>query len=427
MERIPCSCGGENERCFRCDGRGWYEPEGWQQYMSLTPVHQPVHQPVQPPIRRQIGTRKIIVLENNPLPPPFFPAERRPKRPVITKVKSSPMRSDKKQSFKKVFLRLGSRKTFECFYLDGVINSENVSAIAAKFIEQVNQLDKDLFQAYIVCGLRILSTDRATARIKNQLGEIEEYRLRKNYFPHFVRIVPENSVHRKKVSRSKAGAHDNSSHPSLLAPPKQQPRHDVVNQVALSSTRPAKKNPYRREFLNLGPHRIFPCFYRPGRIQLERLLAVARDFTEHFNQLDKEFFKTNLVCQLCIDSVTEATARIRNTSRQIEEYRLRKNHLPKFVRMVSGDEISGLRASWQSATSIPHGKKEISKSKPQRNSNPRPKNRVDEAARFPEESGNPLFDNAPESYRRLDATRDHWQLRDHGQFGSSPSYDDFDE
>lgn len=426
MERIPCSCGGENERCFRCDGRGWYEPEA-QQSISPTPVHQPVQYPVQQPIRRQTGTRKIIILEDNPLPPPFFPAERRPKRPVITKVKPSPMRLDKKQAFRNVFLRLGPRKAFECSYLEGVINSENVSAIAIKFIDQFNQLSKDFFKTYLVCGLRILSTDRATARIKNLLGEVEEYRLRRNYFPHFLRIVPEKPVHRKNVSRNKAGAHDNGSNPSLLAPPKQQPRRDVVNQVALSSTRSTKKNPYRMQFLNLGPHRIFPCFYRPGRVQLERLPAVARGFTEHFNQLDKEFFNTYLVCQLCIDSVTDATARIRNTSRQIEEYRLRKNHLPQFLRIVSEDEISSLRASSQSGTSMPDGKKEMSKSKPQRGSNPGLKNRVGEATRFEKESQNPLFENAPESYRRLDATRDHWQLRDHGQFGSSPSYDDFDE
>lgn len=25
MVDVPCSCGGENERCFRCDGRGYYE------------------------------------------------------------------------------------------------------------------------------------------------------------------------------------------------------------------------------------------------------------------------------------------------------------------------------------------------------------------------------------------------------------------
>lgn len=427
MERIPCSCGGENERCFRCDGRGWYEPEGAQQSMSPTPVHQPVQYPVQQPSRRQTGTRKIIVLEDNPLPPPFFPAERRPKRPVITKVKSSLKRLDKKKSFRNVFLRLGPRKAFECSYPEGVINSENVSVIAIKFIEQFNQLNKDFFQTHLVCGLRILSTDRATARIKNLLGEVEEYQLRRNYFPHFLRIVPENPVHRKDVSRNKAGAHDNGSHPSLLAALKQQHRQDVVNQVALSSTRSANKNPYRMQFLNLGPHRSFPCFYRPGMVQLARLPAVARDFTEHFNQLDKDFFKIYLVCQLCIDSVTDATARIRSTSRQIEEYRLRKNHIPKFVRIVSEDEISSLGASSQSATSIPDGKKEMSKSKPQRGSSPRPKNRVSAVSRFQKESQNPLFDNAPESYRRLDATRDHWQLRDHGQFGSSPSYDDFDE
>lgn len=29
--------------------------------------------------------------------------------------------------------------------------------------------------------------------------------------------------------------------------------------------------------------------------------------------------------------------------------------------------------------------------------------------------------------RKLDATREHWRLRDYGQFGSSPSYDDYDE
>lgn len=29
--------------------------------------------------------------------------------------------------------------------------------------------------------------------------------------------------------------------------------------------------------------------------------------------------------------------------------------------------------------------------------------------------------------RKFDATREHWRLRDHGQFGSSPSYDDYDE
>lgn len=36
--------------------------------------------------------------------------------------------------------------------------------------------------------------------------------------------------------------------------------------------------------------------------------------------------------------------------------------------------------------------------------------------------------DAYESERRsLDATREHWRLRDYGQFGSSPSYDDYDE
>lgn len=25
MARVECSCGGENEKCFKCDGRGWYD------------------------------------------------------------------------------------------------------------------------------------------------------------------------------------------------------------------------------------------------------------------------------------------------------------------------------------------------------------------------------------------------------------------
>ena len=29
--------------------------------------------------------------------------------------------------------------------------------------------------------------------------------------------------------------------------------------------------------------------------------------------------------------------------------------------------------------------------------------------------------------RKLDATRELWQIRDNGQFGSFPSHDDFDE
>ncbi|BAL23670.1 hypothetical protein AZKH_1348 [Azoarcus sp. KH32C] len=27
MARIQCSCGGENERCYKCDGRGWYNED----------------------------------------------------------------------------------------------------------------------------------------------------------------------------------------------------------------------------------------------------------------------------------------------------------------------------------------------------------------------------------------------------------------
>lgn len=37
-ERIPCSCGGNNPRCFKCDGRGWIDEIGDEPRLELPPV-----------------------------------------------------------------------------------------------------------------------------------------------------------------------------------------------------------------------------------------------------------------------------------------------------------------------------------------------------------------------------------------------------
>lgn len=38
MEKNQCSCGGENPRCFKCDGRGWIDPEEKRGSAKLPPV-----------------------------------------------------------------------------------------------------------------------------------------------------------------------------------------------------------------------------------------------------------------------------------------------------------------------------------------------------------------------------------------------------
>lgn len=37
-ERITCSCGGNNPRCFKCDGRGWIDDVGGQPDIKLPPT-----------------------------------------------------------------------------------------------------------------------------------------------------------------------------------------------------------------------------------------------------------------------------------------------------------------------------------------------------------------------------------------------------
>lgn len=48
MARVDCSCGGQNERCFKCDGRGWYDDRDDQDPLKAVPYSRPSYN-VSPP------------------------------------------------------------------------------------------------------------------------------------------------------------------------------------------------------------------------------------------------------------------------------------------------------------------------------------------------------------------------------------------
>lgn len=281
MERIPCSCAGENERCFRCDGRGWYEREARENSIRLAPV------PMPPPDLITRVTRKIMILENNPLPPPLPPPERRPKRPTITKVTPPRLGLTKKKTFKRIFLEFGSHNKFPCFYIVGVTRHQQLSELAQEFLGCFHKLNKNFFETHLVTRLRIFSIDKAKVQIRKLSGDVEEYEVGKDCLPILIRIVASDKG------------------------------------------------------VNLLPSRGLP----PGQ-SLTRQGKVSKSHP-------------------------------RGDSRSLQK--MKPAHPIEWV---------GIERNEPSV---------------------------------------PISENTSENHRQLDATRDHWKIRDHGQFGSSPSYDDFDE
>ena len=77
---IPCSCGGENENCFKCDGRGWYEPG------SLEPKQE---RGKLPPIRAELSSFHPTSYgpAREPLPEPPPPLRLRQILPIAATIK----------------------------------------------------------------------------------------------------------------------------------------------------------------------------------------------------------------------------------------------------------------------------------------------------------------------------------------------------
>lgn len=184
VDRITCSCGGENERCFKCDGRGWYEdPEhdrlvdALKQKERLQWTYQVTiaHRAPAKPVEESTSKHRRILLDN-PLPPRKVPPERMQKRDVRLVLKSK--KSKKSKAAKMQVSLLCGADDFRCTFDTRTVNERAICSLAGKFLARMTLIKKDLSLAtYSVKQLKILTPETAIISVKDHAGSFNSYPL----------------------------------------------------------------------------------------------------------------------------------------------------------------------------------------------------------------------------------------------------------
>ncbi len=221
MERIPCSCGGENERCYKCDGRGWYEDRDPDSplRLSLAPLPAPsTRKPraakrtkkpsssTQPknsnasvvatmPHTVSTPKRRRIVLDN-PLPPPLIPPERMPKR---LRAYARPADERPRKGAVRHVVLIYKDIEFACTYDPTSLQGAQDTEVAAEFLARLFLLERGRFlETRTLRKLSILTPATADLFVVDRTGDVVKYALTRNGIPRRVGIV------RSAVSQAKS-------------------------------------------------------------------------------------------------------------------------------------------------------------------------------------------------------------------------------
>lgn len=213
MSRIACSCGGENERCYKCDGRGWYEDQDPDRPLKLSMAPLPTRtQPkskskVSPSLKKPSeatkpknpsavrvsapstgskSKRRRIVLDNPP-PPPLVPRERLPKRnrPSVP----PDARTRGKDEVKHVVL-IYKDTEFACTYDPISLQGAEDIGLAGEFLTRLCLLEHGRFlEKNTLRKLSILSASNADLYVQDRTGVVVKYALALKGVPRRIGVV----------------------------------------------------------------------------------------------------------------------------------------------------------------------------------------------------------------------------------------------
>lgn len=181
MTRIECSCGGENERCYKCDGRGWYgnadpdKPLQLPRQNNSTSVTATTND-----TKRPQGKRRRIFLDN-PLPPRAIPPERRQKYGTVDNLQPQKPIGPRTR----VSLLLDDQE-FACSYPVGLVTDADLLDVAFFLVGTFVLSDRDFLKTHHLRKLVIAARDRGTAFVETSAGALEKYVVVKNRRPVFV-------------------------------------------------------------------------------------------------------------------------------------------------------------------------------------------------------------------------------------------------
>lgn len=210
MERIPCSCGGENERCYKCDGRGWYEDRDADLPLSLAPLPTPTKRnksrtakrtseqgtttqgesrraSIEQPPRHQSKPKHRQIILDNPPPPPLLPPERRPKR---NRWKNDKAGEKSIKAEKTHIVLIYGETEFACTYDPKSLQGREDVDVATEFLESLYLLGNGTFlKSHTLRKLAILTAVSANLYVEAGDGTVLKYALTRNRKPRKVGAV----------------------------------------------------------------------------------------------------------------------------------------------------------------------------------------------------------------------------------------------
>lgn len=152
VHRIDCSCRGENERCFKCDGRGWYEDQDPDRPITLAELRHGERsangfttsdsklieskQGFEPKHRR-------IVLDN-PVASNFVSPKRIPKLRQMA-LRQSHTKASGKEPKNSIVVLLYKKKAFVCKYDPDFLMGMDDTVLAGKFLARLLSLKQGRF------------------------------------------------------------------------------------------------------------------------------------------------------------------------------------------------------------------------------------------------------------------------------------------
>lgn len=207
-ERILCSCGGENDRCYRCGGSGWYEEHDPDRPLKLPGVAYPTLstknvRSESEAKRASKDSRRRIVLSTDPLPPNGNP-DTRPKRPIKTlpPEKLLPARADTYKPQWEV-RRLRFRKNaFNCRFDAKRIKASELPLLAGKALARLlKDTDGAFLKRSTLLSMRIPSSTRAQVFVMADQFREEKYDLMFADITAWLRVVMEQPSIKNHVQR----------------------------------------------------------------------------------------------------------------------------------------------------------------------------------------------------------------------------------
>lgn len=143
-ERILCSCGGENERCYRCGGSGWYEERDPDRPLKVPGADYAAIQTKRSRLpkvrskRKKVRPRNQAALDQGPLPPGRDP-DILPKRPrmAIPPGQTQPLPSGPYQAQWRVFRLRYEGNCFNCRFDAKRVLPAQVVSVAGKMLARL--------------------------------------------------------------------------------------------------------------------------------------------------------------------------------------------------------------------------------------------------------------------------------------------------